>query len=248
MTAWLEKPAWMLSWGWKRHCVRARICQPRMIKAIWPTGKTAVHCAADSLGIILYQHNAYYGKKSEFSLILTHLGILGANSCKRRDALHLLLGLLCAPGGMYITEKWGDRVRSQFKVLEMPQMSHLWQNKIFHQGLSPSHEMHGHLRLHLPPSLSLGTYVWSWWWHYLCLNSTLTFSYMFLPFGGRIMAFTLPSVELHLAWASAVSNVSVHLSACQRLPHAKLLPPWAAQGGSTGAGGCIEAFGGAVFV
>lgn len=170
-----------------------------MIKAIWPTGKTAVHCAADSLGIILYQHNAYYGKKSEFSLILTHLGILGANSCKRRDALYLLLGLLCAPGGMYITEKWGDWVRSQFKILEMPQMSHLWQNKIFHQGLSPSHEMHGHLRLRLPPSLSLGTYVWSWWWHYLCLNSTLTFSYMFLPFGGRIMAFTLPSVELHLA-------------------------------------------------
>lgn len=42
--------------------------QPRMIKAIWPTGKTAAHCAADSLEIILYQHNAYYGKEKSHSL------------------------------------------------------------------------------------------------------------------------------------------------------------------------------------
>lgn len=38
-------------------------------------------------------------------------------------------------------------------------MSHLWQGKKFCWGLSPSHEMPGHLEFHLPLSLSLGLYT-----------------------------------------------------------------------------------------
>lgn len=52
---------------------------------------------------------------------------------------------------------------------------------------------------------------------YLCLNSTVMPSSTCPVFEGRTMAFTPPSVDLHLAWTSAMPNVSIHLLACQRV-------------------------------
>lgn len=62
---------------------------------------------------------------------------------------------MCSSGDVNNSESWDEQVRNQFKVLEVSQMSHLWQGKEFCWGLSPSRKTHGHLEFHLPLSLSL---------------------------------------------------------------------------------------------
>lgn len=63
------------------------VSQPTMIEVIWPTGKTAAHCAADSLERILCQQKADYPRKSPFHLILTQAKVLLAHGGPRRKQL-----------------------------------------------------------------------------------------------------------------------------------------------------------------